>query len=141
MAVRQPGEGEQTLVEFITAWQAQDWEGMAAHCQRSWLAMRERSKVSPAQWLEGWYGHYSPASFRVQDNTIAIGLPPGMIMRRLRAKVMLTRAGDRPVEWNVLCEDSDGRPSPAGDWGVNPVSGLVGLYRRDRVLTGDGAAD
>ena len=116
------------LKEFLTSWIAQAWSEMALRCQKTWIEHQHTyAKVAvkeeaPAVMLRYFFEVIELTAFDIGEPTreteCLIDIP-------VRAAVSVGGQGAvRHLLVRLIKEVAPYKPSPEGDWGVNPSSAL-----------------
>jgi len=94
------------LKEFLTSWIAQAWSEMALRCQRTWIEHQHT------------YAKVAVKEEAPRETECLIDIP-------VRAAVSVGGQGAvRHLLVRLIKEVAPYKPSPEGDWGVNPSSAL-----------------
>lgn len=105
------------VAEWVAAWRADRFARMAALSQVSW---RRRTQGATSL-LRDQYGFKDPVGFRITRVRRITGVAAEVTFRvdyrTFKVEHVLIAA-------MVIREDRNGNPSPAGAWGVNPISTL-----------------
>ncbi len=113
------GTAERVFAEWLIAWKDRDFDRMATFSQKTWLDVHD----NPAELLEAQYGFKEllGAEFTniVRTTEVANEITT-MIYYSLGSDVQ-----EKQVTARVIREAAPYEPSPAGDWGVNPISTLA----------------
>lgn len=112
------GTAERAFAEWLTAWKDRDFNRMAAFSQKTWLDGED----NPAETLEAQYGFKEllGAEFTNIVRTTEVA-------NDIAATIHYSFGSDvqkKQITARVIREAAPYEPSPAGDWGVNPISTL-----------------
>ena len=117
-----------TLEEFLTSWTAQAWSVMALHCQKTWLehqylyAKVAVKKEAPAVMLQYFFEVIELVAFEIGESTREMEC---LVDIPVQAAVSVGgQGGVRHLVVRLIKEVAPYKPSPDGDWGVNPSSAL-----------------
>ncbi len=106
---------EWTLAKFFEAWEKRNWKAMVRFCQLSWVALPDdREATLSLQFRYKLLGAKILKTEKIsevtRDISVEIHYKDIIIKKRTRRKVRL------------ICELAPMKPSPEGQWGVNPIS-------------------
>ena len=108
--------------EFLTAWQAVDWDAMLSCCTKTWAAKGDRADRIEA--LQNLFGGYILKHAEVKQepkeapSIVAFKL---RLFTQIRCRPRVTKRA-APTECMAIRESAPYEPSDEGDWGINPVS-------------------
>jgi len=105
---------EYKVSEFFKCWIDRDFEKINEFIQGTWLYHHGEDG------FEKMYGQFELTDFYIYDKEIITDCRQEV---DFRADIVL---GDKPKSMygkaNVICEEAPYKPTPDGEWGVNPLS-------------------
>jgi len=105
------------LTSFMDAWKDSNWSEMLKYTQKTWRSKENNN----SDLLKNWFYLKDLLTFKVlKINQISLScvdviLGIGYIFGDSKIKETKIRA-------RVICETEPYKPSPTGEWGVNPIS-------------------
>lgn len=114
------GSPERALVEYLLAWQSQDWERMAQFTQKTW----KDGLSNPAEELMYMYDFKSLLGAELGEKEVVSEGTMVSIDARIFYSVRPTEVTQVIIRPMIVRETVHYQPSESGDWGVNPISTL-----------------
>jgi hypothetical protein len=114
------GTPERALVEYLLAWQNQDWERMAMFTQKTWQSVQD----DPAEELMWWHDFKGLLGAELgEKEVISEGFTVRITVEVYYAvsRTWIEHVIIRPM---IIRESAPFEPSRSGDWGINPISTL-----------------
>jgi len=105
-----------TLTKFMNAWKDNNWSEMLKNTQKTWRSKENNN----SELLKDWFYLKDLLTFKVlkieaiSNSCVDILLSISYIFSDSELKEMKIRA-------RVICEIEPYKPSPTGEWGVNPI--------------------
>lgn len=115
------GSPEATVRAWLDAWRRRDFSAMVMQCQATWIRVNRQFVRSPSSWLADAFG----SKALLTADVTGITTNGAMAMVNVRVSYRDRRGLHRcRLRIKVICEEAPYRPSPAGVWGVNPITAL-----------------
>jgi len=105
----------ETTKKFMNAWKDSNWSEMLKYTQKTWRS----KKNNDSELLKNWFYLKDLLTFKVlkiiqiSDSCVDIFISIKYIFGDSKLKEMKIKA-------RVICETEPYKPSPTGEWGVNP---------------------
>ncbi|MBA7580966.1 hypothetical protein ES708_22865 [subsurface metagenome] len=116
MGVNRRMDAIETTKKFMNAWKDSNWSEMLKYTQKTWRS-RENNN---SEMLKGWFYLKDLLTFKIlkinqiSESCVDVILGIGYIFGDSKIKETKIRA-------RVICETEPYKPSPTGEWGVNPI--------------------
>lgn len=111
------GTAERAVAEYLIAWKASDWQGMAALTQRTWAA----GEADPVARVKAWHDVLEIVGAEITDAELV-----NEVMTDVSVRLTLTVGSEVKEETRtcrVIRESGPYQPDPDnGTWGVNPIT-------------------
>jgi hypothetical protein len=114
------GTAERAFAEWLTAWKDKDFNRMAAFSESDW----RNSESDPAAVLEAQYGDVELIGAEFTDVVRTSDVANDITATIYRLGFFGTDVLKKRITARVFRETESGELSPAGEWGVNPISTL-----------------
>jgi hypothetical protein len=113
-----------TFILWLDAWAAESWEGMASLCQ---LTAR-LSYETLGGWLKSVYGTYILVDAEIED---IVEVSPVCVDINAKLCCLDDKREQHTsfVTARIIRESGLRQPSETGEWGVNPLAAMRGLFR------------
>lgn len=117
-----------TFVLWLEAWAAEQWLNMARLCQLTARMTNLDLKTQLDVWLKSAYGIYILVDAEIESTVL---VSPVCIDIRAKLFCLDAKREQRTcvVTARIIRESGLRQPSETGEWGVNPLSTMRGLFR------------
>lgn len=113
------GSKERAFAEFLISWQKKNWSRMVKFTQKTWSS----GESNPAETLEAWYGFKDLLGAKITKKTAESNVAVDITATIYYA--FGSEIKTKSITARVIREVAPYKPSPKGEWGVNPISTIA----------------